>query len=388
MNNKIVIACDKYKGSLTALQVCRIIQKAIQDQSKDINTVISPMADGGEGTVDALIESYGGEIVYTEVLNPSGKKIKSYFGLIDEGKTAVIEMSLASGISLIPVKDRNPLITTTFGTGQLIKAALDRGCKKIIIGIGGSATNDAGMGALQALGVRFFDKKGNELGLGGSELLKINEIDVKNIHPNISSTEIFIACDVDNPLFGKNGAAYVYGPQKGADNKDVEILNKGLINFNNVLKRQFNKDVSNLRGAGAAGGLGGGLAALIGAKLKPGAELIIAATNLESKIKDADLVITGEGAMDNQTFYGKSAYGVAIAAAKYNVSTITIDGSVNINYEMIEKEKHNLFSGNFDTVSRIMTIDEAIKNGKELLYSAAREIIKFYLSTLKIREAK
>jgi len=379
---KIVIACDKYKGNLTALQVCSIIQMAAADVGRQVETVINPMADGGEGTVDTLVESYGGNYVETEVRNPIGEIIKARFGLIENGKTAIIEMSSASGLALIPQEKRNPLHTTTFGTGQLIKKALDSGCRKIIIGIGGSATNDGGVGAAQALGINFMDINKIPVGSGGKELIKINGIDISGAHPAIRNSEIMVACDVDNPLLGKKGAAYVYGPQKGADRETVRILDRGLAHFAGIVKKELGIDVRRIKGAGAAGGLGAGLVAFLNAKLLPGTDLIISATGLEEKIKNADLVITGEGSMDNQTFYGKSSYGVAVLAKKYGVPVITINGSVNIDYDKIEKDKQDLFCGNFDTVNREMTLDQAIDKSREMLYFTARQLVSFYSSVV------
>ncbi|MBM3706148.1 MAG: glycerate kinase [Actinobacteria bacterium] len=382
MLKKIVIACDKYKGNLTALQVCSIIQMAAADVGRQVETVINPMADGGEGTVDTLVESYGGNYVETEVRNPIGEIIKARFGLIENGKTAIIEMSSASGLALIPQEKRNPLHTTTFGTGQLIKKALDSGCRKIIIGIGGSATNDGGVGAAQALGINFMDINKIPVGSGGKELIKINGIDISGAHPAIRNSEIMVACDVDNPLLGKKGAAYVYGPQKGADRETVRILDRGLAHFAGIVKKELGIDVRRIKGAGAAGGLGAGLVAFLNAKLLPGTDLIISATGLEEKIKNADLVITGEGSMDNQTFYGKSSYGVAVLAKKYGVPVITINGSVNIDYDKIEKDKQDLFCGNFDTVNREMTLDQAIDKSREMLYFTARQLVSFYSSVV------
>jgi glycerate kinase len=379
---KIVIACDKYKGNMSAVEVCNIIKQAALDVDGDINVVISPMADGGEGTVDTLVESLHGRYIDLEVNGPLGKAVNSRFGIIKDS-TAVIEMSSASGLWLVPEKKRDPLETTTYGTGQLIKKALDMDCKKIIVGIGGSATNDAGMGMAQALGVKFYDKDGRLLDPVGRELINLARIDTKDIHASIKDSDIYVACDVDNPLYGKNGAAFVYAPQKGADLEAVKILDKGLMIFSEIARKDLGKDISNLKGAGAAGGLGAGLVAFLDAELKPGTEIIIEATSLGEKIKDADLVITGEGAMDNQTYYGKSAFGVAKLAREFNVPVITINGSVDISYNDIEKEKQKLFSGNFDTVRKIMTLEEAIKNGEQDLFLSAREILNFYISIMK-----
>ncbi len=385
---KIVVACDKYKGSLKAIEVCSIIKKAINDINKNVNVVLNPMADGGEGTVDTLVESYGGKYIDVYVLNPLGEEIKSYFGLIENGNTAVIEMSLASGLALIPKEKRNPLITTTYGTGQLILKAIELGCKKIIIGIGGSATNDAGIGALQALGVKFYDKNGLEVGFGGAELIKINKIDVNNLDQRIRNIEIFVACDVNNSLYGVNGAAYVYAPQKGADKEMVKFLDKGLRNFSEIVKIYLNKDVANLKGSGAAGGLGAGLVAFLDAKLKPGADLIIEATGLENKIIDADLIVTGEGSVDNQTFYGKSAFGVARTGLKYNIPVITINGCINLddkNIKIDNKSNTNYFTAHFDIIKKPLTLNEAIENAKDNLYFTATQIFKFYFSCINYK---
>jgi len=382
LKGKIVIACDKYKGNLTVMQVCTIIKNAIMNITKDIEIIVSPMADGGEGIVSTLVESYKGRYVEFEVTGSTGKKVKSSFGLIENGNTAVIEMSSASGLWLVKPQDRNPLYTTTYGTGELIKKALEIGAKRIIIGIGGSATNDAGIGAARALGVKFYDKNKNMLSGFGKDLARIESICVSDLDSLVNGAEIFVACDVDNPLYGPNGAAFVYGPQKGADVETVKMLDEGLRNFAGVVKRDLKKDVGGLKGAGAAGGLGAGLVTFLNAELKSGTDIIIQVTHLEDKIKDADLVITGEGAMDNQTFYGKSAYGVAMLAKKYNIPVITVNGSVNIDYDKIEKQKQNLFAGNFDTVTRDMCLEDAIKNGKDLLYFMSKEIAKFYVSII------
>ncbi len=293
-------------------------------------------------------------------------------------------MSAASGLYLVPELQRNPMNTTTFGTGELISAAMQMGCSKIIIGIGGSATNDGGMGMAQALGVKFYDKSGAIIsGYGGRKLIKLDRIDLSGLDPAIKNTSFFAACDVDNPLYGPRGAAYVYGPQKGADDEMVKELDAGLVNFAEVVQRDLGIDVSGLKGGGAAGGLGAGLFIFLGAQLRRGAELIIEATKLEEKIKGADLVITGEGVMDNQTFYGKSAYGVAVLAQKYNIPVITINGSVNIDYTLVDESKRNLFAGNFSTINNPMPLDEAIKNGGALLKAQAGELVRFFLSCSK-----
>ena len=367
---------------MSALQVCSIIKKAFLNVSRETEIILSPMADGGEGTVDTLVQSLNGQYIKALVKGPSGKKIQAKFGLIDSGKTAVIEMSSASGLWLLKPNEKNPMLTTTYGTGQLIKKAIELGAQKIIIGIGGSATNDGGMGAARASGINFYGKNEKILEGCGSDLLSVCRIDASGIIEKVKQTRIFVACDVDNPLYGKRGAAYIYSPQKGADENMVKLLDEGLKNLSGVIKRDLKKDISRLKGGGAAGGLGAGLCAFFGAELMPGTDIIIKATNLEQKIKDADLIITGEGAMDNQTFYGKSAYGVAVLAKKYNIPVITINGSVNIDYNFISKDKISLFNGNFDTVPTDMSLEQAINNSAELLYSEAIEIARFYFGII------
>ena len=377
MKSKILVASDKYKGSLSAVEVCSIIKDAIKKIDGGIDVIVSPMADGGEGTVETLVESQKGKYIVSDVTGPLGQKVKARIGIIG-GNTAIIEMASASGLALIPKEKRNPMETTTYGTGELIKKALDIGCRKVIIGIGGSATTDGGMGMAQALGVKFYNSCSNLLGFGGRQLLKLKRIDMRNIHPAVSNTEFNVASDVDNPLTGKNGAAYVYSPQKGADKEMVKKLDNGLVNFSKIIKKDLGKDISNLKGAGAAGGLGAGLHAFLNATLRPGTDIIIEANDLESKIKEADLVITGEGAMDKQTFFGKSSYGVAMLARKYNIPVITINGSVFMSRDEINRKNTSLFCGNFSIIKKPMKLEDAVKNSRNLLESAAQEIITFY----------
>jgi glycerate kinase len=377
LKSKILVASDKYKGSLSAVEVCSIIKDAIKKIDGGIDVVVGPMADGGEGTVETLVESQKGKYIVSDVTGPLGEKVKARIGIIG-GNTAIIEMASASGLALIPKEKRNPMETTTYGTGELIKKALNIGCRKVIIGIGGSATTDGGMGMAQALGVKFYNSCSNLLSFGGRQLLKLKRIDMSNIHPAVSNIEFNVASDVDNPLTGKNGAAYVYSPQKGADREMVKKLDNGLVNFSKIIKKDLGKDISNLKGAGAAGGLGAGLHAFLNATLRPGTDIIIEANDLESKIKEVDLVITGEGAMDKQTFFGKSSYGVAMLARKYNIPVITINGSVFMSRDDIDRKNTSLFCGNFSIIKRPMKLEDAVKNSRILLESAAQEIITFY----------
>jgi glycerate kinase len=379
---KIVAASDKYKGSLSALKVCRIIERTIKGINPDIEIIISPMADGGDGTVETLVESLDGKLIELEVKGPLGEPVNARFGMIGND-TAVIEMASASGLVLVPKDRQNPMETTTYGTGELILKAIDMGSKKVIVGIGGSATTDGGMGMAQALGYRLLDSGGAPVDPGGKGLAQLASIDQSGINSKLLSAKIEVASDVDNPLYGKKGAAYVYGPQKGADPEMVKVLDEGLKNYAKIVARDLKKDIADLPGAGAAGGLGAGLAAFAGGILKPGTDIVIETTGLEDKIKDADLIITGEGAMDEQTFYGKSAFGVAKLASKYNIPVITINGSVLSDRNKINEKNSSLFSGNFSIINKPMTLEEAIRDAEELLSEAVFEIISFYLKITK-----
>jgi len=321
---KIVVAPDSFKGSLTAIEVSDAIEQGIREVFPEAEIVKIPMADGGDGTVQCLVNATGGEILREKVTDPLGGEVLASYGILGDKKTAVIEMAEASGLTLVPENQRNPLITTTYGTGQLIKAALDQGCRKMIIGIGGSATNDGGAGMVQALGAKLLDKDGEEIGFGGGELKKVFRIDTKYLDNRLSETKVLIASDVSNPLCGPKGAARVYGPQKGATPEIIEELDESLSYFAELIKRDLNKDVKDIPGAGAAGGLGASLMAFLDAELRPGIEIIVEIVKLEQAIKDADLVITGEGKIDSQTIYGKAPIGVARIAKKYNVPVIAV----------------------------------------------------------------
>lgn len=382
MNLKILIAADKYKGSLSALKVCTVIKDAILGIDKNIDVVVSPMADGGDGTVETLVESQKGRFVDCSVRGPLGKPLTARFGMIRDN-IAVIEMASASGLVLVPEGSRDPMETSTYGTGELILKALEMGAKKMIIGIGGSATNDGGMGMAQALGIKFFDSGGKLLGPEGKSLQKLASIDIKGLHPAVSGCKFEVASDVDNPLTGKNGAAYVYAPQKGADENMVKLLDNGLSNLAKVILEDLGKDIEEMKGAGAAGGLGAGLVAFLDAELSPGTDIVISATSLEDKIKDVDLVITGEGAMDRQTFFGKSSYGVARLAKKYKKTVITINGSVFAFRDDIKNSHSSLFDGNFSIINKPMILKEAMSSAGELLKEASTEIINFYLNIKK-----
>lgn len=321
---KFLLAPDSFKGSLTAKEAALAMEKAIQKILPEAETVILPMADGGEGTVQSLIDATQGQRISERVMNPLMQPVMADYGILGDGKTAIIEMAAASGLQFVDEKSKNPLITTTYGTGQLMRSALDRGIRKIIMGMGGSATNDGGAGMAEALGVRFLDKKGRPITRGGGGLSTLAEIDISGLDPRIADTEIIIASDVTNPLVGEIGASAVFAPQKGANPDMVRQLDDNLRHYADLIKASLGKEIAEKAGAGAAGGLSGGLLAFTDATIEKGIELVIRITGLMEKSKDADYVLTGEGGIDFQTQYGKTPMGVAKAAKKANPETVVI----------------------------------------------------------------
>jgi glycerate 2-kinase len=382
---KIIIAPDSYKGSLSAFEVAQSIQRGILNVDESIDTVIVPMADGGEGTVQSLIDASGGRIVELTVHDPLFREIKSFYGIMGDGVTAVIEMAAASGLPLLTPDQRNPLKTTTYGTGELIKDALKSGCQKFIIGLGGSATNDGGCGMAQALGVKFLDKNGHEVGMGGGELAKINSIDISGMDQRIGNAEFLAACDVDNPLCGEKGASAVYARQKGATNEDVITLDNGLDHFAQMVKKQLNLDIKEVPGAGAAGGLGAGAMVFLNAHLEPGIDIVTKATNLTEKMNDADLVITGEGRIDFQTAFGKTPYGVAQIAKAKNIPLIALAGSLGEGYKTLYEKG---FDGIFSIIDKPMSLQEAIDNAADLLENAAENIVRLWIEKKLVKKEK
>lgn len=334
---KIVVAPDSFKGSLTAIEVAGGIEQGIREIFPEAEIIKIPIADGGEGTVQCLVNATGGKILREKVIGPLGEEVLASYGILGDKKTAVIEMAEASGLTLVPENKRNPLITTTYGIGQLIRAALDQGCRKMIIGIGGSATNDGGAGMVQALGAKLLDKEEKEIGFGGGELKKISRIDIRHMDKRLSDTKILVASDVTNPLCGARGASRVYGPQKGATPEMAEELDKSLAHFAKMIKRDLNKDIKDMPGAGAAGGLGASLIAFLDAELRPGIDIVIEVVKLEEAIKGADLVITGEGKIDSQTIYGKAPIGVAKIAKKYNIPVIAIAALIGYDADIVHQ---------------------------------------------------
>lgn len=368
---KIIIAPNSFKGSLTAVEVSEAIEQGIREIFPEAEVIKIPMADGGDGTVECLVNATGGEILKEKVIGPLGDKVLAHYGFLGDKKTAVIEMAVASGLTLVPESKRNPLITTTYGTGQLIKAALNQGCRKMIIGIGGSATNDGGAGMVQALGVKLLDQEGKEVGFGGGELKKIVKIDISCMDNRLSDIKVLVASDVNNPLCGPQGASRIYGPQKGATPETIEELDESLAYFAELIKRDLNKDVKDIPGAGAAGGLGASLMAFLNAELRSGIEIIIEIVKLEQNIKDADLVITGEGKIDSQTIYGKAPIGVAKIAKKYNVPVVAVAA-------IVEEDSRIFQSYGIDTLIKVseppMRLSE-IKTKK--IYLIKRSIKQF-----------
>jgi glycerate kinase len=375
---KIIVAPDSFKGSLTALQAAIAIEKGIKRAAftykEPVEVINIPMADGGEGTVEAVISAVGGSIASTKATDPLGRRIDSFFGILPKN-TALIEMAAASGLNLIKPGERDPMRTTSYGTGQLIEAAMDAGCKNIIVGIGGSATNDGGVGMCQALGIKFLDNRGRDIDFGGGQLGKIKKIDVSGIDPRIEDITLTIASDVQNVLTGTNGASKVYGPQKGATQEMIEILDNNLKHFAEVVKSDIGVDILNIPGSGAAGGLGGALMAFFNAKSRPGIEVVMELTGFEDKIKDATLIVTGEGSTDYQTLYGKVPFGIAKVAGKYNKPVFCISGTLGYGYEDLYDVG---IAALFSIVNKPMSLEEAMKRGEELLERTTRNVLNVH----------
>lgn len=370
---KIVIAPDSFKGSLTAKEVADSIERGIKKVYRNSCIVKVPMADGGEGTVQSLVDCTDGKIINVNVKDPLMRDINAFYGMLGDGETAVIEMASSSGLDLVSNKERNPAKTTTYGTGELIKHAMNNGCRNIIIGLGGSATNDGGTGMLKALGVKFLDENNEDIGLGGGSLSKLQRIDIKGMDHRVKECKITAACDVNNPLCGPEGASYIFGAQKGADEDMIRVLDNNLTHYADVIKKDIGVNIINIPGAGAAGGLGGGLLAFLNVDLQKGIEIVMKVTNLEEKVKDSDIVITGEGMIDYQTSFGKTPYGVAKIAKKYGIPVIAIAGGIG-------KDTGTLYGKGFDSIFSIvnkpMSLDEAIINAKILLEDVSERIMR------------
>ena len=379
---KIVIAPDSYKESLTALEVATEIEAGFREIFPDAEYMKLPMADGGEGTVAAMVAATGGRLVEVEVTGPLGEKLKACYGLTGDGTTAIIEMAAASGLALVAPHLRNPWRTTSYGTGELVRTALDAGVCHLIIGIGGSATNDGGAGMIQALGVKLLDQRDQEIGFGGGELANLDRIDISGMDPRLKACRIEAACDVNNPLTGPKGASAVFGPQKGATPEMVVRLDANLTRYADLIKRDLGVDVELVPGAGAAGGMGGALLAFFGAQLRPGIEIVMEAVGLEDIIKDADLVITGEGRIDSQTIHGKTPIGVARMAKRYGRPVIGIAGCLATDAGVVHK--HGI-DAVFSVLSKVSTVEDALTNAAGNVRAASRNIAATLKLALEIK---
>ena len=368
---KIVIAPDSYKESLSALEVAQAVEAGFRQVFPDADYVLVPVADGGEGTVDAMVAATGGRKETVTVSGPLGEPVEAFYGLTGEGDTAVIEMAAASGLALVPPDRRNPLLTSSRGTGELIRAALDAGARRFILGIGGSATNDGGAGMVQALGVRLLDLEGRELDGSGGDLARLERIDVSALDPRLAECRIEVACDVDNPLTGARGASAVFGPQKGATPEMVQALDANLARLARIVGRDLGVAVDTVPGAGAAGGMGAAMLAFFGATLKPGIEIVTAAVDLDTHVRDADLVITGEGRIDFQTVHGKTPIGVARVAKRHGKPVIGIAGSLGAEVGVVHA--HGI-DAVFSVLGKPCTLDEALRDAAANVELTARNV--------------
>lgn len=382
---KVVIAPQGFKGNLTALQVSRAIDDGIRRVVPDVVTSLVPMADGGEGTTQALVDALGGEMIPVAVTDPMGGQVLAHWGFLSDGVTAAIEMAAASGLGLVPPQKRNPLSATTYGTGELIRHALEKGCRKFIIGIGGSATNDGGAGMAQALGARLLDVKGEAIAFGGAALASLEHIDIATLDPRLADCDLLLACDVDNPLCGPHGAAYVYGPQKGATREMVAQLDKALCHYAEVIKRDLGIDIRDVPGAGAAGGLGAGLMVFLKAKLQPGVEVIIQATGLIEHLKGAELVFTGEGRIDSQTASGKTPVGVARRAKEFGLPVIAIAGEIGDGYQAVFKQG---IDSVFSIARGPISLSQSLSVAEELTADTAERVMRLFICGRQLRVKK
>jgi glycerate 2-kinase len=368
---KIIIAPDSFKESLSSIEVARQIEAGFREIFPDAEIFKLPVADGGEGTVEALVAATGGEIRKVHVSGPLGTQVEAFYGVCGNGRTAVIEMAAASGLALVPTDRRNPFLTSSFGTGQLIRRVLDDGLRHLIIGIGGSATNDAGAGMLQALGVRLLDGQGQDLPAGGGALSRLTKIDISGLDTRLSDCIVEVACDVDNPLTGKRGASAVFGPQKGATPAMVAELDANLANFARRVERDLGRSIDTAPGAGAAGGMGGALMAFLEARLRPGIEIVLDAVDLKTLMRDADLVITGEGRIDGQSVFGKTPVGVARIARQQGVPVIALAGSLGPDAEdVLDCGIQALFS----VVHGPCSLEEALATAAQNVRRSARHL--------------
>ncbi|EKA4522452.1 glycerate kinase [Vibrio cholerae] len=373
---KVVIAPDSFKESLTAKQVCDAIQAGLARVWHDAKFVAIPVADGGEGTVQSLVDATQGRLVEVKVMGPQGKRVEAFYGMLGDNQTAVIEMAAASGLHHVPVAQRDPKLTTSFGTGELIRHALDQGVTKLIIGLGGSATNDGGVGMLAALGARFTNADGDPIQLTGGGLHELTHIDLQDFDPRLQHCDILVACDVNNPLCGDKGASAVFGPQKGATPEDVQLLDGALRQFGLLTEKVTGKMVLESAGAGAAGGMGAALLAYTQAILRPGIEIVLETVQLAHQVSDADLVITGEGRIDSQTVHGKTPMGVAKVAKRFDVPVLALCGCTGDNYQAVYQCGIDAV---FAAVPRAMSLEDALKESDFNLADLAENVARLWV---------
>ena len=371
---KIVVAPQAFKGSLSATEVGNSMIKGIENVIANSTNLLVPIADGGDGTLETLVESSQGKINLIKVTGPLGEQQNSAWGALGRNKTAIIEMARSSGLALVPINKLNPLISTTYGLGEVILDALDQGYRDFIIGIGGSATNDAGAGMAQALGAKLLDSNGNELPFGGESLSKLNSINIDGIDTRIKESNFSIACDVNNPLTGPEGASAIYGPQKGATPEMVNTLDQALTNFAKIVEKDLGIKINNVEGSGAAGGLGGGLIAFLNGKLRKGVDIVLDFVDIDKALINTNLVITGEGQLDFQTIYNKAPIGVARRAKHLGIPVIAISGSLGENFSVVHEHGIDAASS---IVSKPMTLAEASKNAPELISAATEQALRY-----------
>ncbi|HGY3716805.1 glycerate kinase [Citrobacter sp. Res13-Sevr-PEB04-36] len=379
---RIVIAPDSYKESLSALEVATAIELGFREVWPEADYVKIPVADGGEGTVEAMVAATQGHLVHVDVTGPLGDTIQAFYGLSGDERSAFIEMAAASGLEQVPAGLRDPLKTTSWGTGELIRHALDAGVEHIIIGIGGSATNDGGAGMVQALGAKLLDVQNKDIAHGGAGLESLARIDISQLDARLAACRIEVACDVTNPLTGKEGASAVFGPQKGATPEVIARLDRALTHYAQLISRDLDVNVLELAGGGAAGGMGAALYAFCGAQLRSGIEIVTDALHLDAWVADADLVVTGEGRIDSQTIHGKVPVGVANVAKRYNKPVIGIAGSLTPDVGIVHD--HGI-DAVFSVIYTICTLDEALKNARENVRMTARNVAATLKAGLQLR---
>ena len=374
---KIVVAPQGFKAGLSGLEAAEAIARGVSAAAPDAQTVLAPVADGGDGTLNALVDATGGQVFSSNVTGPLGQPMEAQWGVMGDGRTAVIEMALASGLALVPQRRRNPRVTTTAGTGEIMREALERGYTRIIVGLGGSATNDGGAGFAASLGARFLDAEGHPIPPGGSALARLERVDCSGLHPQLSEASIVAATDVTNPLCGPDGASAIFGPQKGASADMVRELDAALANYARVVARDVGRDVSEQPGAGAAGGLGAGMMAFAGATLKSGIDMVCEVLDFDAILQDADLVITGEGRADRSTIFNKAPAGVARHAREKGIPTVLLAGSLGQGYE--ELYDHDV-AAVVSISDRPMSFDQSLARSAELLESAAECTMRLILA--------